>query len=133
MDSSKRLFEQLDTAGRFHRDSRIGRLFHPGTLSFRELAETNSVHLVTRANRVSVHVDRVSPLRVHNGRARYSVCRAFAHNAVVVAEAVGRFVRRDAAIPRCHLDCEIVWVPDDAEEEPADGAGGLGQVTSVAC
>ena len=109
------LFSQLEANGRFHRDSRLGRLFHPGTVSYREISATDSVHLsVTGENRVSVHVDRVSPLLVRaGGRARYSVCRAVAHNATVLADVVGRLVRRQPSDHRCHLDCEIVWVPDD--------------------
>ncbi|MGH9224674.1 MAG: hypothetical protein ACRD2W_13055 [Acidimicrobiales bacterium] len=109
------LFQELESSGRFHRDSRLGRLFHPGTVSYREISEIDSVHLsVTSENRVSVHVDRVSPLLVSKGgQARYSLCRAVAHNATVLAEVVCRLVRRQPSVHRCHLDCEIVWVPDD--------------------
>jgi len=119
------LFEQLDATGRFHRDTRLGRLFHPGTVSYRELATTDSVHLsVTRANRVSVHIDRVSPVLVRaGGRARYSLCRALAHNATVLSEVVCRLVRRQKPVHRCHLDCEIRWVPDDElDDDEGDGA-----------
>ena len=113
------LFQRLEATGRFHRDSRLGRIFHPGTTSYRELTATNSVHLsVTAENRVSVHVDRFSPLVVRTGsRARYSICRALAHNVAVLGEVVCRLARRQQADHRCHLDCEIRWVPDDELDE----------------
>jgi len=112
------LVTHLDGNGRFFRDRAIGRLFHPNTRSYREVSATDSVHLVLDAeHRMSVHVDRVSPLRVRRGRAcRYSVMRAVAHNVCVAVEAVARLVHRQPGHQTCHLDCEIVWVPD---EEPA--------------
>ena len=36
---------------RFHRDSGIGRLFHPGRLSLRENVPSNSLHVVVEDNR----------------------------------------------------------------------------------
>lgn len=115
------LVAHLDGNGRFFRDRAIGRLFHPNTRSYREVSETDSVHLVVEADhRVSVHVDRVSPLRVRNGsHCRYSVLRAIAHNVYVAGEALMRVVRREHGHQTCHLDCEIVWVPDDEDEHPA--------------
>ena len=126
------LLLDLEQGGRFHRDSRLGRIFHPGTTSYRELSATDSVHLVsTSDNRLSVHVDRVSPMLVRGTKARYSVCRTVAHNATVIAEAVCRLVRREKSDHRCHLDCEITWIPDeelDADEDDehhhADGSDG---------
>jgi hypothetical protein len=112
------LVTHLDGNGRFFRDRGIGRLFHPNTHSYREVSATDSVHLVVDAeHHVSVHVDRVSPLRVKRGRpCRYSLVRAVAHNVCVGVEALARLVRRQHGHQTCHLDCEIVWVPDD---EPA--------------
>ena len=111
------LFQRLDAGGRFHRDSALGRVFHPGTLSYREISATDSVHVaVSNDNRVTVHVDRVSPLLVRVGRrCRYSAVRAVAHNLTHVVEALGRLATRRRGAHNCHLDCEIVWVPD---EEP---------------
>lgn len=122
------MFEQLETSGEFHRDTRLGRIFHPGTTSYRQLSATDSVHLaVTCDNRVSVHVDRVSPLLLRAGsRARYSLSRAIAHNATHLAEVVGRLVRREQSAHRCQLDCEIVWVPD--EELDGEGRPGVPDV-----
>ena len=112
---SVRPFSQLDASGRFHRDSALGRMFHPGAVSFREICATDSLHvLVLRENRLSVHVDRVSPLVARAGRCRYSVVRTVAHNVAVVLETVAGAVLRRPSRPRCHLDCEIVWVPDEA-------------------
>jgi hypothetical protein len=109
------LVTHLDGNGRFFRDNALGRVFHPRTRSYREVSETDSVHLVVDADhRVSVHVDRVSPLRVGSGgRCHYSVMRAIAHNLSVAGEALMRVVRRQHGHQTCHLDCEIVWVPDD--------------------
>ena len=111
------LFQRLDAGGRFHRDTAIGRVFHPGTLSYREISPTDSVHVaVSSDNRVTVHVDRVSPLIVRVGRrCRYSVTRALVHNLTHAAEALVRLVSHRRGAHNCHLDCEIVWVPD---EEP---------------
>ncbi len=107
------VFSQLDAGGRFHRDSALGRIFHPGAVSFREISPTDSLHVsVLPGNRVSVHVDRVSPLVVRANRCRYSVVRAVAHNLAVAVEAVAGFVLRRPCRPRCQFDCEIVWVPD---------------------
>lgn len=116
------LFEKLDADGRFHRDNVLGRLFHPGTVSYRQVSETDSLHVAIHpGNRVSVHVDRVSPLVVRVGRrCRYSVTRAIAHNVVHLAECVARLVRHERGRHACHLDCEIVWVPDDELDASAD-------------
>jgi hypothetical protein len=99
----------------FFQDTAIGRVFHPRTRSFRQVCATDSAHVVVDADhRVSVHVDRVSPLLVKAGRAcRYSIVRAVAHNVNAGWTALCRLVRRDHASQACHLDCEIVWVPDD--------------------
>lgn len=115
------LVTHLDGNGRFFRDRAIGRVFHPRTRSYREVCETDSVHLVVEADqRMSVHVDRVSPLLIKKGRScRYSLVRAVAHNVCVSVEALARLVRRQHGDQTCHLECEIVWVPDD---EPAPEA-----------
>ena len=124
MGRSRTLFEELDADGRFHRDSLLGRLFHLNAVSsYREISATDSVHVsVLPGNRVSVHVDRVSPLVVGTGRrCRYSVLRAIVHNAVHLGECLGRLVRRQRGRHACHLDCEIVWVPDDElDDVPED-------------
>lgn len=118
------LFPALDRTGRFHRDSFIGRIFHPGAVSYREISATDSLHLAVKAdNRISVHIDRVAPLAVRVGRrCRYSVGRAILHNLLHLVEATERLVRRRRGAHNCHLDCEIVWVPDDEEDDPVSEA-----------
>lgn len=114
MGRSIALFNELDADGRFHRDNALGRLFHPGAVSYRQVSTTDSLHVSVRPdNRVSVHIDRVSPLLVRMGRCRYSVSRAVVHNVVHLVECVGRLVRRERGRHACHLDCEIVWIPDE--------------------
>ena len=108
MDRQRHLFSELDHTGTFHRDTAVGRIFHPGTASFREITPSDSVHIaVSPGNRVSVHVDRLSPLAIRAGRdCRYSLVRAIAHNVVHAVEAVGRVCRRERAGHRCQLECE---------------------------
>ncbi len=111
---------RLDASERFHRDSGIGRLFHPGQLSLRENVPSSSLHVVIEANRVSAHVDRVSPLGGKTGPSRYSVRRAVAHNLVGMAEDLVGLLRGRQGDHRCELDCE--WASGDAESD-ANGAG----------
>ncbi|MGH9280319.1 MAG: hypothetical protein ACRD12_19745 [Acidimicrobiales bacterium] len=115
------LLQGLDGHAQFHRDNALGRIFHPGTRSYRQRSALDSVHLAVHPdNRVSVHVDRVSPLVVRTGRrCRYSVVRALVHNVVAAAEAVGHLAGRRWGRQRCELDCKIVWVPDDPTWEDA--------------
>lgn len=124
MGRSNHLFNELDADGRFHRDNLLGRLFHLGTVSYRQVSDTDSLHVAVRPdNRISVHVDRVSPLVRVGGRCRYSITRAIVHNVVHLGECVGRLVRHERGRHACHLDCEIVWIPDDeldAEDELQD-------------
>lgn len=111
------VFGGLEETGRFHRDSRLGRVFHRGTTSYREIAANDSVHIaVTPENRVSVHVDRVSPLSTRHGeRSRYSFVRVLQHNVAHGIDSSRRLLRRQPADHRCELDCEVVVVQDDAD------------------
>lgn len=129
------LLEGLDGHEGFYRDAAIGRLFHRGSRSYRQRAHSDSVHVtVYPDNRVSVHVDRLSPLVVRSDRrCRYSVLRALAHNAVAVVEAVGHVLRGRWGRQRCELDCRIVWVPDDPNwVEPPEDDGALDDEEHVA-
>jgi predicted small metal-binding protein len=109
VEKQRALFRELDGRAPFHRDTALGRIFHPGTLSFREISANDSLHItVSPANRVSVHVDRVSPLEVRPGRScRYSLWRAVAHNLTHVSDAVLRLCRRRLTDRRCDLECEV--------------------------
>jgi predicted small metal-binding protein len=113
------VFSQLDVTGEFHRDSPLGRIFHPGTDSYREISPTDSLHIaVTPDNHVSVHVDRVSPLADGPaGRSRYSFVRVVHHNVAHGIDACARLFRRDGNNRRCELDCEIVTVQDESALE----------------
>jgi len=110
------LLRDLDRSGRFHRDSGIGRVFHPGRLSLRENVATNSLHVVIQDNHVAAHVDLVSPLGLHpRGPSRYSVRRAVAHNLVGMAQDVVSVVRGRQGDHRCELDCEWLAANPAAE------------------
>lgn len=104
------LFRRLERGGRFHRDRRIGRVYHPGALSLRENVANNSLHIAIDGNRVSAHVDRVSPLGLRAEKApRYSLGRVALHNVSGIAADAGRVLRGRQGDHRCELDCE--WMP----------------------
>ncbi len=104
------LTRALDASGRFHRDSRLGRIYHPGAASYRELRPTGSVHIVIDAGQVSVHIDRISPLkRRPDGSVRLSLTRVLAHNVTGVHGALTRRLRRRAGSQRrTVVDPEVV-------------------------
>ncbi len=107
------LFSQLDATGLFHRDTPVGRIFHPGTISYREISAGDSVHItVSSGNRVAVHVDSLSPLVLRERACRYSIVRAVGHNVVHAVEAVVRLCRRRRGEHRCQLDCEVAVAED---------------------
>ena len=113
------LFRHLDVSGCFHRDSGIGRLFHPGRISYREDVATDSLHVVVEANEVAAHVDRVSPLVVgSDGPSRYSLRRALAHNVVGMAQDLVQLTRGREGDHRCELRCE--WASSEGEGPPVD-------------
>lgn len=109
------LFRYLEESGRFHRDTGVGRLYHPGSVSFRENAPTDSLHVLVHGDRISAHVDRVSPLGVRPPRlSRYSVRRATAHNAAGMAQDFVRLLRGRQGDHRSELQCE--WLPDGSTD-----------------
>lgn len=122
MGTSRPIFNHLDANGQFHRDTALGRIFHPGSVSFREISAKDSLHIsVLPGNRLSVHVDRLSPLVVRADRCRYSAARVVAHNLAVAAEVLLGLVTGRMDRPRCELDCELVWVPDEVGDEEPTG------------
>jgi NRPS condensation-like uncharacterized protein len=124
-----RLLRILQDSGQFHRDRGIGRIFHPGEVSFRESRPDNSLHISVDGNRIAAHVDRVSPLDVKAQRApRYSLLRVAAHNASGMAGDLVRLLRGRQGDHRCELDCEWFWADDDASGAAPGGEppGGLG-------
>ena len=109
------LFRHLEDSRRFHRDSGLGRLFHPGAVSLRENVRTNSLHITIEGNRVAAHVDRVSPFGAGQERARYSLARVALHNLSGAAYDLVRVIRGRQGDHRCELDCEITI---DADGRP---------------
>jgi NRPS condensation-like uncharacterized protein len=101
------LLAHLDLSGHFHRDGRIGRVFHRGMVSLRENVETESLHVAIDGNRVSAHVDEASPLDVRSDRSSgYSVRRALVHNLAGMAQDVMSLLRGRQGDHRCVLNCE---------------------------
>ena len=112
------LLRHLEASRRFHRDSLIGRIFHPGRVSLRENEATDSLHVVVRGNHIAAHVDRVSPLGAGRGdRTGYSISRAVAHNLAGAAHDVLLLLRGRQGDHRCELDCE--WELDTAARAAA--------------
>jgi NRPS condensation-like uncharacterized protein len=113
------LLRHLDVSGRFHRDGRFGRMYHRGMVSFRETVSTNSLHLVVDDNRITAHVDGVSPLAVRSqGASRYSVRRAVAHNLAGMVQDLVWLLRGRQGDHRCALDCE--WVSSEQHSIPEE-------------
>lgn len=108
------LVRALEGSGRFRRDTRLGGMFHPGQISYRETSSTNSLHVTIVGNRVRAHVDEVSPLDCETrGRRQYAWTRVLLHNVAVLVEEFGRRIRGLHGTQRCTLECEAIWVDDD--------------------
>lgn len=104
------LIHHLEASHRFYRDAGVGRIFHPGRVSFRENLPGDSLHLVIEGNHLAAHIDRVSPLRARPGKPpRYSLRRATAHNLAGAAHDAFRLVMGRQGDHRSELDCEWVW------------------------
>jgi hypothetical protein len=108
------LLKALETDRRFRKDSLLGGIFHLGKISYREVSATDSLHIVIDGDKVSAHVDDVSPLRRRaDGSIRYAWGRVFAHNLLVVIEDAARRLRGLHGAQRCNLHCEAEWYDDD--------------------
>ena len=114
------LIAALEANPAFRRDSLLGGIFHPGHISYREVCSTESVHILIRGDRVSAHVDDVSPLVVRaDGTSRYAWGRVVVHNLAVMIGDVARRVRGQHGHQRCNLHCQAelideATVPDAA-------------------
>ena len=116
------LIHDLEEGGCFHRDRWWGRIFHPGKVSFRESRPDNSLHFSIDDNRITAHVDRVSPLDFRPEREmRYSLLRVAAHNLSGMVGDLVPLLRGRQGDHRCELDCE--W----AEDLGADGVEAAGE------
>jgi len=107
------LVKALEASERFRRDTSLGGMFHRGKISFREVARNDSLHVVIDGNRVSAHVDEISPLRCKPGGGGYSFQAVLAHNISGILADIGRRLRGRHGHQRCSLECEVVWVDDE--------------------
>ncbi|MDQ3897437.1 MAG: hypothetical protein M3326_09400 [Actinomycetota bacterium] len=108
------LLEALAHDPRFRKDSVLGGLFHLGWVSYRELSPTESLHVVIRGDRVSAHVDDISPLVLRpDGSYRYAWGRVVVHNLLVIVGDVARRVRGLQGRQRCNLRCQVEVVEED--------------------
>ena len=118
------LISALDASDRFRRDTGLGNMFHRGKISFREVSPDDSLHIIIDGNRVSAHVDEISPLqRRPDGSVRYSALRVLAHNLSGACADVARRLRGAHGEQRCNLECEAVWVDDGPESTMAPNEG----------
>jgi hypothetical protein len=110
------LMKALEANPRFRRDSLLGGIFHLGKTSYREISPTDSLHIVIDGEKVSAHVDEVSPLRLRaDGSSRYAWGRVVAHNLLAAAADAARRIRRQRGAKRCDLQCQVEWFDDEAE------------------
>lgn len=105
------LLAHLDASGHFHRDSRAGRIYHPGMVSLRENVPTDSLHVSVDDNRLRAHVDHASPLVESKRGSRYSVPRTLVHNVRGMVNDALSIVRGRQGDHACELDCE--WVGEE--------------------
>jgi len=114
------VLSRLEASGSFHRDTGFGRIFHPGSVSFRENRATDGLHVVINNDHIAAHVDRVTPLAVSGGKpGRYSVRQAAAHNVAGAAQDFFRLLRGRQGDHRSELDCEWVWDAHLSTPDPA--------------
>lgn len=124
-------FTELQSSGRFVRDSRVGGMFHAGQVPFREDSPKESLHVsVGQDNRVSVHIDRFSPLarRKPGKRRGYSIRGVILHNVGIVVDYAILVVHRRFGEQRCELEC--VRICDDDHDE-CDASTTVGLPASV--
>lgn len=108
------LIESLEASDRFRRDTGFGRIFHWGKISYREMSDVDSLHILIDGDRVSAHLDEVSPLRRKpDGTIGYSLRRIMAHNRSGFVADVSRRLRGQHGQQRCNLSCEVVWVDEE--------------------
>ena len=102
------LIREFENNGRFHKDTGLGRIFHPGKVSFREKKPTDALHVLIEGSRVSAHIDKHSPLALRNERPGYSVLGVAAHNLSGMAQDAARFLTGRLRRHRYELECQTV-------------------------
>lgn len=121
------LFLALEASDQFRRDTPLGGIFHHGKISFREVCRTDSLHITIDRNRVTAHVDKISPLDcAPDGTSKYSVAAVVAHNLAGVRADLWRRLRGRHGEQRCELECDVVWVDEvDVDESVAGSVAGV--------
>lgn len=128
------LLRDLEASDRFVRDTTWGRMFHPGTgkVSYREAVREKSLHIVIDGNRISAHIDSVSPLVFSDdGSVHYSLLRDIryvfprvaTHNLASLAEMLSRAIGGKWNAHRCELLCERVEMDDTSVDQYLDACG----------
>lgn len=108
------LFRDLEASGVLRRDTGIGRIYHPGAVSYRETTAEDALHVIVRGDRISAHIDRVSPVRLdQEGAARYSLWRTVLHNLAGMAEDGLRALGGRRPNHGCEPACEWAGVDGD--------------------
>lgn len=125
------LLRDLEASGRFVRDTGLGRIFHPGKgkISYRQAVRENSLHILIDGNRVSAHIDSISPLVFEeDGTAHYSLVRAFrysfsrvvVHNLASFVDTLWRVASGNWNQHRCEFHCERIDLDETPVEEFLD-------------
>lgn len=117
VDDPVGLVRYLEASDRFHVDTFLGRLLHPGTISFRERVRENSIHILITGDQVAAHVDRYAPLTITPAGSRYSFWRAAAHNVAHMAEDLVRLLSGSRGEHRCVLHCRRVEIGDEVLDD----------------
>lgn len=116
-----RLFSELVDSGRFCRDTPLGGILHGRSVSLREITDGDSLHVCADdAGRLSVHVDRFSPVAgaCPDGRCRYSLRAVVAHLFAHVSAQLHRLATGARGRHRCRLECELVEDDEVAGDAP---------------
>ena len=109
------LVRALERDAGFRRDTGLGAIYHPGKLSFREVRPTDSLHIIIDGNRISAHVDDISPFKHRrDGTVRYALSRIVAHSLSGMSADFLRLVRGRLGQQRCRLECDRVWVDEQS-------------------
>ena len=118
------LLVALQSSDRFRRDTGLGGIYHLGKLSFREVCPTDSMHIIIDGDRISAHIDDIAPFKCRpDGTVRYSLSRIVAHNLAGMSADLLRLIGGRFGQQRCNLECERVWVDDDAPDEGLRASG----------
>lgn len=129
---TRELLRVLERSGRFRRDTKLGRVFHRGKISFREESATDSLHVIIDGNHVSAHIDRICPLDLDpDNSAHYSWAGVLAHNLSGMAGDVARFLgwrhqRCDVGC-ECEVEVEEQSIADLVAERVQETAKGTGR------